>query len=61
MRETQEDRDRQRKENLELKRGINDESHEKNTVSKANEQLRVQVKKTEQERIVLKVTNTDCV
>ena len=55
VRETEEARDRQRKENLELKRGMNDEVHEKQTLTKANEQLRGQVKKAEQERIALKV------
>jgi len=55
VRETEEQRDRQRKENLELKRGMNDEVHEKQTLAKANEQLRGQVKKAEQERIALKV------
>lgn len=55
VRETEEARDRQRKENLELKRGMNDEVHEKQTLTKANEQLRDQVKKAEQERIGLKV------
>ena len=57
VRETEEARDRQRKENLELKRGLNDEVHEKQTLSKANEQLREQVKKAEQERIALKVVS----
>ena len=55
VRETEEQRDGQRKENLELKRGINAEVHEKKTVVKANEELRQQVKRAEQERIVLKV------
>ena len=55
VRETEEQRDGQRKENLELKRGINAEVHEKKTVVKANEELREQVKRAEQERIVLKV------
>lgn len=51
----EESRERQRKENVGLKRNMSDESHEKYTVSKANEQLRTQVRKAEQERISLKV------
>ena len=55
----EEERERQRKDNLNLRRGMNDEAHEKNAVTKANDQLRIQVKKAEQERIALKVEKSD--
>lgn len=58
VREMQEARDSQRKENLELKRGINDEVHEKDAIQKSNMELRAKVKKAEQERIALKVSCT---
>merc|ERR1712136_453741 len=50
VRETEEARDRQRKENLELKRANNDEAHEKATVAKANDQLRAQIKRAKEEK-----------
>ena len=56
LREIEESREKQRKENLDLRRNMNDEVHEKDTVSKANEQLRAQIRKTEKEKISLKVS-----
>lgn len=57
VRETEESRDMQRKDNLELKRGMNDEIHEKEAVQKTNMELRNKIKKVEQERISLKVSD----
>ena len=52
--ECEEKLERQRKEGLELKRAINEEKHEKEALSKANEDLRSDIKKIQADRIALK-------